>query len=72
MTPFVVDEAVGVKVAVYTVELVEAKPDKTPPVVVTSLAAKVDEPSERVNVIVAVWPVMSDARELVMVTVGMM
>jgi hypothetical protein len=65
-----VDDAVGVKVAVYTVELVAAKLLSVPPVTVTSPEAKVDEASERVKVIVAVWPVMSVARLLVIAIVG--
>ena len=50
--------AVGVKVAVYTLLLVEdtAKPDKLPPVTVTSAALKPETASEKVKVTVAVSP----------------
>ena len=62
-------EAVGVKVAV-RVRPVPLRAERVPPEVVISPATKPVGASEKVNVIVAVCPVISAAVLLVIVSVG--
>ena len=61
----------GVNTAEYTVEDVVVSVPMLPPETVTSSAANVDDASERVNVMVSVWPDRSAVEPArVMVTVG--
>ena len=62
--------AVGVNTTVYDVPETAVNDDRVPPLKVMSLSTKFVEVSDRVNVIVEVWPERNEVDVAAMVAVG--